>query len=193
MADESGRKRELLEVHPKTHGLRGTVVYWTDAPVEPAPKNAKNWPVVVVDQKNFMFVPHVVSIRSGQAVKFTNSDSANHNVRTSAFEVKNQFNIFTGTGKEYVHHFVADKKQRPTRLGCDIHAWMCGWIYTFEHPYHAVTDADGRFELPELPVGKQRLAIRQPDGNLRRDVTVEIVTGKATSLDVEFRPADILK
>ncbi len=193
VADETGRKRDLFEVHPKTRGLRDAVVYWIDGSAEASSDDVKELPVVVVDQKDFTFLPHVVSVRSRQPVKFTNSDSANHNVRTAAFEAKNQFNVFTGTGNEYLHRFVADKKQRPTRLGCDIHAWMSGWVYAFDHPYHAVTDAEGRFELPQLPVGKQRLAIRQPDSNLRRDVTVEILAGKTTTLEVGFRDADLMR
>ncbi len=192
-ADETGRKRDLFEVHPKTRGLQDVVVYWIDAPVEASPNDAKDWPVVVVDQKNFAFLPHVVSVRSGQPVKFTNSDSANHNVRTAAFEAKNQFNVFTGTGNEYVHRFVADKKQRPTRLGCDIHPWMNGWIYSFDHPHHAVTNVEGRFELLQLPVGKHRFAVRQPDGNLRCDVTVQVIAGKVVTLDVGFRDADLMR
>ncbi|MBI5761529.1 MAG: hypothetical protein HZA46_23715 [Planctomycetales bacterium] len=192
-ADETGRKRDLFAVHPKSRGMRDAVVFWIDAPAEAAPSDTKDWPAVVVDQKDLTFVPHVVSVRSGQPVKFTNSDSANHNVRTAAFEAKNQFNIFTGAGNNYVHRFVTDKKQRPTRLGCDIHAWMSGWVYAFDHPYHAVTDAEGRFEMLRLPVGKCRLAIRQPDGNLRRDVTVEVIAGKTTTLEADFHEADLMR
>lgn len=192
-ADEAGRKQDLFDVHPKTGGLRHAVVYWIDAPADSVPGDAKELPAVVVDQKDFTFLPHVVSVRSGQPVKYTNSDSANHNVRTSAFEPKNQFNVFTGAGNEYVHRFVVDKKQRPTRLGCDIHAWMGGWIYTFDHSHHAMTDAEGRFDLPELPAGTQRLAIRQPDGNLRRDVTVEVIAGKTTTIEVGFHDTDVTR
>jgi plastocyanin len=192
-ADETGRKRDLFEVHTKSHGLRDAVVYWIDAPAEASPSITKDWPIVVVDQKDLTFVPHVVSVQSGQPVSFTNSDSANHNVRTAAFEAKNQFNVFTGAGNSYVHRFVTDKKQRPTRLGCDIHAWMSGWVYAFDHPHHTVTDAEGRFELPQLPVGKHRLAIRQPDGNLRRDVAVEVIAAKTTKLEIDFRDADLTR
>ncbi len=191
--DETGRKRPLFEVHPQTLGLRNAVVYWIDAPADVSPNDAQDLPVVVVDQKDSIFLPHVVSVRSGQPVKFTNSDSVNHNVRTTAFEAKNQFNVYTTSGHEYLHRFVTDKKQRPTRLGCDIHPWMSGWIFAFDHPHHAVTDAEGRFELPHLPAGKQRLAIRQPDGQARRDVTVEVVAGTTTTLDVIFRDADLLR
>ena len=192
-ADDSGRKRDLFEVHPKTHGLQDAVVYWIDATIEPFPNDAKDLPVVVVDQKDFTFLPHVISVRGGQGVKFTNSDSANHNVRALAFEMKNQFNVFTGAGNEYMHRFVSDPKQRPTRLGCDIHPWMSGWIYAFDHPHHAVTDEQGRFELPQLPAGKRRLAIRQPDGNLKRDVTVEVIAGKTVTLDIGFRDTDLTR
>jgi plastocyanin len=191
-ADDTGQKRDLLQVHARTGGLAGAVVYWADAPVEAELAEVQR-PSVSIDQKDFTFLPHVISVRSGQPVKFTNSDSANHNVRTATFDPKNQFNVFTGTGREYVHRFVADKKHRPIRLGCDIHAWMSGWIYVFDHPHHAVTDDEGRFELPQLPGGKIQLAIRQPDGNLRRDVAVEVRPGQTTSCEVNFRDTDLMR
>ena len=28
------------------------------------------------------------------------------------------------------------------RVKCDVHEWMRAWIWEFEHPYYAVTDAD---------------------------------------------------
>src|SRR5262249_25020073 len=49
----------------------------------------------------------------------------------------------------------------PTSYSCSIHTWMKGWIGTFSHPYFAVTDADGNFEIKNAPAGKFRLMVWQ--------------------------------
>jgi hypothetical protein len=36
------------------------------------------------------------------------------------------------------------------RVSCDVHRWMQGWIVVVDHPYYAVTDADGRFTLADV-------------------------------------------
>ena len=59
---------------------------------------------------------------AGQPVKFTNSDPANHNVRTAVTERTNQFNVFTGADGSYTHRFTPQPE--PIRVGCDIHPWM---------------------------------------------------------------------
>jgi hypothetical protein len=52
------------------------------------------------------------------------------------------------------------KAQRlPVILTCTMHGWMEGWLRVFDHPYYAITDADGRFEIPLAPAGRWRLTV----------------------------------
>ena len=36
---------------------------------------------------------------------------------------------------------------------CNVHAWMNAYVGVLEHPFFAVTDANGRFSIPQLPPG----------------------------------------
>ena len=36
---------------------------------------------------------------------------------------------------------------------CDVHGWMNAYVGVLDHPYFAVTDEDGKFELKTLPPG----------------------------------------
>jgi hypothetical protein len=41
----------------------------------------------------------------------------------------------------------------PVAVRCDIHPWMSAFLCVVEHPYWAVTDAEGKFGIPNLPAG----------------------------------------
>ncbi len=43
----------------------------------------------------------------------------------------------------------------PVRLSCDIHKWMTGVVRVYDHPYAAVTDKDGNFEIKNAPAGAE--------------------------------------
>ena len=45
----------------------------------------------------------------------------------------------------------------PVSVTCNIHGWMKGNMRVFDHPYYAVTDADGKFEIPQAPVGSYKI------------------------------------
>jgi hypothetical protein len=143
-----------------------------------------------MDQRGHEFVPRVLAVRSGQPVKFTNSDPANHNVRTSSRRFTNEFNVFTGIEGSYTHRFVADAQNRPVRVGCDIHPWMRGWIYVFDQPHFTVSDAQGRFRIPSLPPGEYLLALRQPDISYAGERKVRVKAGETTRVEIELNAKD---
>jgi hypothetical protein len=36
---------------------------------------------------------------------------------------------------------------------CNVHGWMAAWVGVVAHPYYAVTDETGAFELKGVPPG----------------------------------------
>lgn len=66
---------------------------------------------------------------------------------------------------------------------CDAHEWMRAFVYVSEHPYVAVTDASGNFEIKDLPPGKYKVRIwHEGFGSVTKDV--EVSAGKASDLSV---------
>ena len=41
---------------------------------------------------------------------------------------------------------------------CNIHPWMKAYFFVLDHPYFAVTDEKGRFEIQGLPAGEYTLS-----------------------------------
>ena len=116
--------------------------YKSEAPTEP----------VQIDNRGCMYVPHVAGVQVGQPVNFTNSDPTLHNVHATAQNNKS-FNIglpFSGMKQTKTY----EKPEIMVHLKCDVHPWMNGYLGVLDHPFFSVTDADGNFEIKNLPPGK---------------------------------------
>jgi plastocyanin len=180
-------------VDTKSGGLQNVIVWLV---VEQASAEVRgppaSLPIAMMDQRDHQFVPRVLAVRSGQPVRFTNSDPANHNVRTSSPHPANEFNVFTGADGSYTHRFIVHPAQRPVRVGCDIHPWMRGWIYVFDHPHFSPTDERGRFRIEAVPAGRYKLMLRQPDINYAHERFVTVSDEQPTTVEIEIR-ADSLR
>jgi uncharacterized protein (DUF2141 family) len=72
------------------------------------------------------------------------------------------------------------------RVDCDAHGWMEGWIYVVDNPYYAITGADGKFTIADVPPGEYDLvAIQSFTGPVQQKVTV--AASKPTSLSIELK------
>ena len=185
---EAGTVRQLIEIEPKTKGLKDAVVWLDGTPVAGKPATLLKANPVQMDQRDYCFVPHVLAVNAGQQVEFLNHDVANHGVSAASFEAENRFNVTTPPGGSYKHRFAASK--RPVAIGCPIHAAMSAWIYVFDHPFHTVTDETGSFRLPPVSPGRYTLRVRHPDGGMDRSQELIVRPGTPGQLRIEFGEKD---
>jgi plastocyanin len=103
----------------------------------------------VMDQRNETFVPHVLAITTGTVVDFPNSDRIYHNVFSLSKPAR--FDL----GRYDVGRSKSVRFDRPgiVRVFCEIHSHMNAFILVFSHPFFAVTDADGRYRINNVPPG----------------------------------------
>ena len=134
-----------------------------------------------IDQHNCRYHPHVFGMRVGQSIDIVNSDPTLHNIHALP---KGNAEFNTGQpiqGMTTKHVF--DKPEVMVPFKCDVHGWMNAYVGVMSHPYYAVTDKDGKFELKSLPPGTYTIeAWHEKLGTQTASVTL----GPKDSKDVTF-------
>jgi plastocyanin len=137
---------------------------------------------VTIDQRACVYRPRVIGLRVGQTLKIRNSDDGLHNVH-GVSTARDSFNI-----GQPVAGLVNDFHPRDPemlQLKCDVHTWMVAFVGVVDHPYFAVTGADGSFALRDVPEGTYTLKTwHERLGTKTAQVHVE--GGKDAVADVEF-------
>lgn len=135
-------------------GVAGTVV-WLDGirsgrALPPSPS-------AEVAIEGCRFQPHVVAVPVGARLLVRNLDGVLHNVRGEPFRGGGPLasGFSHGLPERGASREIIAEHAGVTRLVDDAgHPWMLGWVHAFPHPYFAVSDAEGRFQLTGIPPGQ---------------------------------------
>jgi plastocyanin len=147
----------------------------------PAPTTA-----AVIDQNGCMYKPHVIGVMVGQPLQFKNSDGLLHNVHALP-KVNQEFNIAMPAERTTADHQF-DQAEGIFQVKCDVHPWMTSYVGVMKSPFFAVTGADGKFTIPNLPAGTYTVeAWHERLGTQDQQVTVAD-NGTATVSFVMKRP-----
>ncbi len=145
---------------------------------------------VVIDQKGCRYVPHVAGAVAGQMVRFLNSDPTMHNVHPDA-QANSPWNITqTPKGEPIEKKFT--KPELMMKVSCNQHPWMRMYLNVVEHPFFAVSDAAGKFEIKGLPPGEYTLgAVHERMGE--ETIKVTVAAQKAATVEFGYAAADVKK
>lgn len=126
---------------------------------------------VVIDQRGCIYKPLVVGVRVDQDLTFVNSDPVLHNIHTLPEENDGHNFAMPTQNMRTTKSFAYPEVM--VRTKCDVHPWMRAYIGVVDHPYFAVTGADGAFELPGVPPGDYTVEIwHEQYGRQTQKVTV---------------------
>jgi plastocyanin len=134
---------------------------------------------VPLDNRKCAFVPHVLDATVGQTLQIHNDDPFLHDAH-AWLGTRTLFNVGVLPG-----HTVS----RPlndaglVHINCNVrHTWMHAFLFVGENPYHAITDAEGRFRIDQVPPGSYTLTVwHELLGTVERPVKVE--SGQTTTVD----------
>ena len=146
---------------------------------------AKERPSLV--QKGCQFIPHVQVIPAGSRMNIMNEDGIAHNLHTLSVENPSFNRLQPGVKKRMITKKNDLLIPEIIPLKCDLHGWMKAWIIVADHPYHAISDQEGSFQISGIPAGTYTVEFwHETLGKLSQEVTVE--TGADTKVsDVAFK------
>ncbi len=189
ICDPAEIPNESLIVDRETHGIANVFVYLPKATHGIHPdlqRSSENR--VDCEMKGCRYVPHTLLARTDQVVAVRAVDDCPHNfVERARRNVWFQDNPFTRPGAPPIERRHQHPESMPIQVACDMHLWMSGWWLILDHPYAAISDANGDFSIRDLPAGTYEFAVWQEwSGFINRALTVTI-TGSETTQIGELR------
>ena len=169
---------EDLVVAEKSRGIQHVIVALIDVPAAAVPASQPRQ--FVLENLDCKFVPHASVMRVGDVVRATNSDPMLHTVHY--YGILNANLALSGQGAS-----MSRTVRRPGMIvvKCDVHGWMQAFIRVDDHPFHAVTDEQGRFRIADIPEGIYSIELwHEKLGFVRR--TIRIEPARTADLDVEY-------
>lgn len=162
---------------------------------------------VVIEQKDFRFMPYVAVVAPGGAVRFVNKDPFDHHIRSlpggpmsNVAPVKTiEFRLAAAGRAGDASEPVKLDLPGSILLGCHLHGSMRGHVFVPATPWFAVTDERGRARVEGLPEGTVELKLWHPD-QLGEQPAQKVQLGHSLGIDARLnftprrrqapRPAD---
>lgn len=180
---------EELVVNKDNKGIAHVFVYLAKAPAG-APKSEPRTDPVVFDQKGCQFLPHSLLVHTGETVLVQSQDNAPHNTHTSPLKNDGFNKVVAPNDRKGIPLKYAKPERLPVKVVCDFHNHMKAWHLVLDHQYMAVTDADGKFTIENLPAGKHEFIVWQEKaGYLNRKYEVEVKKGEKKEVKLSFGAA----
>jgi hypothetical protein len=116
---------------------------------------------VTLDQDGCIYKPHVVGIQARQNLRVVSSDNTAHNIHPMP-KVNREWNVSQSPGADpIIQSFSRPEVSIPVK--CNQHPWMRAYIHVLSHPFYAVTDGEGNFEIKGVPPGKYEIEAVQEE------------------------------
>jgi choline dehydrogenase-like flavoprotein len=144
------RDLERLIVGPQG-GVANTVVYLKDISKGKAmdlPQQRR-----FLDQRHCRYEPHILLVPAGSDLQMKSSDATLHTIHMDGAATYNLPFPFTN---QMISRSMSTVGL--VNLRCNGgHTWMNAEMFVVPHPYYAVTDESGRFELSDVPPGEYQV------------------------------------
>lgn len=131
-------------------------------------------------QKDYVFLPALLPIRTGTVLEFPNQDDTYHNV--FSFSAIKRFDLGRYRPEDKPVPTQTFDKSGLALIRCDIHEHMRALLLVVDSPYFVTTDKDGNFKLKGLPSGQYKLKVWK-DSKTTLERSVELKAGATLRAD----------
>jgi hypothetical protein len=197
---------ETWVVHPKNKGVRWVAIWLAvdkngSADHQAVPRLHPTVATIpagrreaVLDYTVCRFEPRVLVLRQGQTLVGKNDSPVAHCLNLSWVAGPGFLRIVPPMTRMEVKDGLKPDPL-PALVTCNIHSWMRAYVFYLAHPYFAVTDAEGAFEIKNVPAGTLRvIAWHEDKGWLlgdqrpsRNGRAITIDAGKTADLDLRIK------
>jgi hypothetical protein len=191
---ENGRLPPGYSIDLRTKGMKWVFVALVDpknltAALPVHPVVAKTLPKrVTLDTPGEYLEPRLLGIVEGQVVEVKNTSKQPHAVQVDGGGAGNPNFCQLLTPDKVVDLAGWKASTRPVPVSDRLNPQARGWIRVYAHPYFAVTDTQGNWEIKNAPAGEWNLVVWHegegygPGG--RMGVPIKVVADKITDLGV---------
>lgn len=148
---------------------------------------------LILNQKNKMFVPHVMAVPQGTTIHYVNHDDVKHNVY---FIAPDETILNLGTGAEDWSREVTMDQVGVYAHRCNVHDEMSAYIVVFGHPHFELIEKgaakkSAEFRLDGVPAGTYQLRVwcekyyADKDHPFNTPWEVSVQDGEETSIEVK--------
>ena len=138
---------------------------------------------VVLDQQGCIYRPHVMGLMLGQTLKVLNSDPTLHTVHLMSMTEGESFNRAFPSGMQpFEQKFISTGIKT---IKCDVHGWMNSYVGVLTHPFFAVTDTNGYYEIHGVPPGNYTLELWHESSKGSENAIVETQKISIAALDTK--------
>ena len=187
-----------LVVHRANRGLKNVVV-WVYRPrpiaVHPA-YDVDATGTATITRWNRQLLPRIQTVRAGQALRLVNRGPAGMAPMIN-FLKNSPLGPALPAGAAAMQFRIQRAETIPIRVSDSIVPWLTAYLMVQDHPYMAVSDANGVFELANLPYGQITLKLWHESFGYLQHVTwngqpAELTRGKL-ELSVDSSIIDVGK
>jgi hypothetical protein len=140
----------------------------------------------VLDQPYCQYTPHMIALYADvQPLHVKNSAKVVHNVKIAG-GIKNGDSNDTMQPQTELKPRTFKKDANPIPVSCQMHTWMTAKIHTFDHPYFAVTDKDGKFTIENVPVGDELVVFMYHEAKGKQEAKKATFKTGDNTLDLEI-------
>jgi hypothetical protein len=152
-------------------GVANTVVFLKNIHSGKAMDVSQNKPLL--NQKQCRYEPHITLVPRNSDLQMKSSDATLHTIHMEGAATYN-----------LPFPFVNQVTSRPMNNAGEVslkcnggHVWMNAEVFVIEHPYYAVTDTSGRFELTGVPPGEYEIEAWHEGWNIAgRQAAFDVLT-----------------